>query len=122
MLTSQAPVSAPNIRKGYSPASTTMMPRIRSRSGTNTQSRSSVSCQVLCSVTNNREVSLSWFKGSDMLSQISNPDLNITLSLPLEIDDQDPRTYRCVSANPVSNDTTYLSIPEVCTNAQTQKG
>lgn len=123
MLISQAPVSAPNISKGYSPASssTTTVPWIRPRSGTNSQSRSSVSCQVLCSVKNDRGVSLSWFRGNEMLRQISSPDVNITLSLPLEIDDQDTRIYRCVSANPVSNDTIHLSIPAVCSN-KTPKG
>ena len=74
---------------------------------------------MLCSVKNDRQVSLSWFRANQLLSQTSSPDVNTTLSLRLDIDEKDNTVYSCVSANPVSNDTTYLNITAMCMN---QKG
>ncbi|XP_030643695.1 uncharacterized protein LOC115823810 [Chanos chanos] len=71
-------------------------------------------CSVVCSVENGRDVTLSWYKGKEILNQTSSPDLNTILSLVLEIKDQDCITYSCVSANPVSNQTTQLNITELC--------
>ncbi|XP_041945813.1 uncharacterized protein LOC121707362 isoform X2 [Alosa sapidissima] len=113
-----APVSTPNItsrRNSHPNTRITTGPMGRSLSGS--ESQSSSSCQVLCSVKNDREVSLSWFRGDAILNQTSSPDANITLSLLLDIDNQEDNvTYRCVSANPVSNYTTQLNIHAVCKN------
>ncbi|XP_076149401.1 uncharacterized protein LOC143133523 [Alosa pseudoharengus] len=111
-----APVSAPNITsRGNSHPNTRATTGPVGRSLSRPESQSSSSCQVLCSVKNDREVSLSWFRGDEILNQTSSSEANITLSLPLDIDDQeDTITYRCVSANPASNYTTHLSIPAVC--------
>ncbi|XP_076151213.1 signaling lymphocytic activation molecule-like isoform X2 [Alosa pseudoharengus] len=74
------------------------------------------SCSVECTVENGREVTLSWYRGNDLLNLTSSPDLNMTLRVPLEVEHHDNSIYSCVSANPVSNQTTLLNITATCSD------
>nr|XP_046181342.1 SLAM family member 5-like isoform X2 [Oncorhynchus gorbuscha] len=66
----------------------------------------SSSCSVVCSVDNEKEVTLTLYRGEEILNQTSSPDLTTDLSLHLEVEGS------CVASNPVSNET--VLVPKCC--------
>uniref|UniRef100_A0A8C9VJD1 SLAM family member 5-like n=1 Tax=Scleropages formosus TaxID=113540 RepID=A0A8C9VJD1_SCLFO len=84
-------------------------------------------CSVLCSVENDRDVTLSWTRGKEILNQTrekeiliqtSSPHLNTTLSLRLDIE-RHPETYYCEAKNPVSSERLRVDSEEHCAPTKT---
>ncbi|XP_029115102.1 SLAM family member 5-like [Scleropages formosus] len=70
-------------------------------------------CSVLCSVENDRDVTLSWTREKEILNKTSSPHLKTTLSLRLDIE-KHPETYYCEAKNPVSSERLRVDSEEHC--------
>uniref|UniRef100_A0A8C9TV40 SLAM family member 5-like n=1 Tax=Scleropages formosus TaxID=113540 RepID=A0A8C9TV40_SCLFO len=66
-------------------------------------------CSVLCSVENDRDVTLSWTREKEILNKTSSPHLKTTLSLRLDIE-RHPETYYCEAKNPVSSELYFTPL------------
>ncbi|XP_076875564.1 uncharacterized protein LOC143525446 isoform X2 [Brachyhypopomus gauderio] len=89
------------------------VPYITRSSHTETKSSETLTCLVLCSVGRTTSTTLSWYKGDQVISTLSDSNSSTPL-LPLEVGYDDNNTYSCVAANPVSNQTAQFNRTSVC--------
>uniref|UniRef100_A0A3Q1FJB7 Uncharacterized LOC110967818 n=1 Tax=Acanthochromis polyacanthus TaxID=80966 RepID=A0A3Q1FJB7_9TELE len=71
-------------------------------------------CSVNCSVRNAPEVLLSWYQGEKNIDEISDSDISVNLTLPLQIQSQPETIYTCRASNPVSDATASLNSTQWC--------
>ncbi|XP_012996152.3 SLAM family member 5-like isoform X2 [Esox lucius] len=74
-------------------------------------------CSVECSVKNDRDVTLSWYSGEEIINKTSSPELSIKLSLPL-VDILNRTSYICEAANPVTKVHVTFHVPTTCTETK----
>ncbi|KAL1023526.1 hypothetical protein UPYG_G00041980 [Umbra pygmaea] len=78
------------------------------------------SCSVECFVKNDIDVTLSWYRGEEILNQTSSSDLSINLFLPLDEEVKDRDIYRCEATNPVTKETVMFQVPGYCAESKAQ--
>ncbi|KAL1023524.1 hypothetical protein UPYG_G00041960 [Umbra pygmaea] len=77
-------------------------------------------CSVECSVKNDIDVTLSWYRGEEILNQTSSSDLSINLFLPLDVKVKDRDIYKCEAANPVTKKKVLFHAPGYCAESKAQ--
>ncbi|XP_072563285.1 SLAM family member 9-like isoform X2 [Paramormyrops kingsleyae] len=97
----------------YNPVNRPHITSLQASSPSSVQLSASGRCWVLCSVENGRDVTLSWYRGTERLNQTSSPDLSTSLSLSLEVWEDSP-VYSCVATNPVSEEAAEGNIKQLC--------
>ncbi|KAL7855580.1 hypothetical protein AOLI_G00191840 [Acnodon oligacanthus] len=73
-------------------------------------------CVPVCCVENGKDVNLSWYNEAERISTTNSSDSSGCIALPLNITNPNNSTYTCVAANPVSTQTTQLSLTGLCDN------
>ncbi|XP_072563874.1 T-lymphocyte surface antigen Ly-9-like, partial [Paramormyrops kingsleyae] len=97
----------------YYPVNRLHITSLQASSRSSVRPSASGRCWVLCYVENGRDVTLSWYRGTERLNQTSSPDLSTSLSLPLEVWEDSP-AYSCVATNPVSEEAAEGNIKQLC--------
>uniref|UniRef100_A0A3B3S1Z9 Ig-like domain-containing protein n=1 Tax=Paramormyrops kingsleyae TaxID=1676925 RepID=A0A3B3S1Z9_9TELE len=97
----------------YYPVNRPHITSLQASSRSSVRPSASGRCWVLCSVDNGRDVTLSWYRGTERLNQTSSPDLSTSLSLSLEVREDSP-AYSCVATNPVSEEAAEGNIKQLC--------
>ncbi|XP_016368719.1 SLAM family member 9-like [Sinocyclocheilus rhinocerous] len=100
--------------KVYAPLSAPVISAGSSQNSTASERSAGPACVLVCSVSNASRATLSFFKGSDLVSSVSGSDFSSSLSLPLDVEYHDENTYSCVVSNSISNHTTLFNITDLC--------
>ncbi|XP_073705596.1 uncharacterized protein [Garra rufa] len=97
--------------KVYAPLS---VPIITAQNSSASERSVGPACVLMCSVANASRATLSFFKGSDLVSSVRGSKFSSSLSLPLDVEPHDENTYSCVVKNSFSNHTTLFNITDFC--------
>ncbi|KAL0199948.1 hypothetical protein M9458_003135, partial [Cirrhinus mrigala] len=100
--------------KVYAPLPVPIITSDSSQNSTASERAVGPACVLMCSVANASRATLSFFKGSDLVSSVSGSDFSSSLSLPLDVEYHDENTYSCVVNNSISNHTTLFNITDLC--------
>ncbi|XP_056600220.1 uncharacterized protein zgc:113293 [Triplophysa dalaica] len=100
--------------KVYAPLAVPVITNDSTHNSRASERSSGSECVLLCSVRNISWGTLSFYKGNDLLSNISGSDPSTILSLSLEVEHYDKNLYSCVVNNFITNQTTQINITDLC--------